>query len=76
MIQYVNLGLDLVFIAYFARKLYGIENRIEDIIDFLHAEKVAEDERRSDYESDLNSRLETLQKMRFSPLRIVPKRNQ
>lgn len=76
MIQYVNLVLDLIFIAYFARKLYGIENRIEDIINFLHAEKVAEDERRSDYESDLNSRLETLQKMRFSPLRIVPKRNQ
>ena len=76
MIQYVSLGLDLIFIVYFTVKLRGIENNVENIVEFLHAEKVASDERRNDYESNLNSRLETLQKMRFSPLRVVTKRDQ
>lgn len=73
-LQYINLFLDLVFLAYFAKKINSIEDRIEDIADFLQTEKVAAEEYRENYESDLNARLETLQKMRFSPLRVVPKR--
>lgn len=75
-LQYANLILNFTAIAYFVKKFHGIEDRVEDIVDFLHTEKVAAEERRENYESDLNVRLETLQKMRFSPLRIVPKREQ
>lgn len=75
-LQYANLILNFVTIAYFVKKFSNIEDKIEDITDFLHAEKIAAEERRENFDLDLNSRLETLQKMRFSPLRIVPERKQ
>jgi hypothetical protein len=72
--QYASLALDLIFIFYVVKKFYDVENRLEEITEFLSAQRSADEERRNDYEVDLNARLETIQRMRFSPLRVVPKR--
>jgi hypothetical protein len=74
MMQYASLALDLIFIFYVVKKFYDVENRLEEITEFLSAQRSADEERRNDYEVDLNARLETIQRMRFSPLRVVPKR--
>jgi len=72
--QYASLALDLIFIFYVVKKFYDVENRLEEITEFLSAQRSADEARRNDYEVDLNARLETIQRMRFSPLRVVPKR--
>lgn len=74
MMQYASLALDLIFIFYVVKKFYDVENRLEEITEFLSAQRSADEARRNDYEVDLNARLETIQRMRFSPLRVVPKR--
>jgi len=64
--------LTLIGVMFVSRQNYNLKKDVEDLADIV-VEIRSSENRKS--ENDLNSRLEELQTMRFSPLRIV-QRNQ
>lgn len=69
MTQYVILVVDLMFMAYLVMKIKNFEKKLKDISVALASQKTSTQEEK-DYESDLNSRLDMIQRMRFSPLKV------